>query len=110
MDTNTRITQAYQQIKDCLNAKLTLQRYLIVHEQHDDKVFASRYVIWSNNADALRLTWDGKESWFILEIAHSLPLSVLTAWEDIIDAPYDPLKHDKVYLDVICKKIVHSLD
>jgi len=110
MDTGTLITQAYTKIKDALNIKLALQGYRMVHEQHNDKVFDSRYTIWSNNEDALRLTWDGKESWFILEVADQLPLSVITAWDEIVSSPYNPRKNDAVYLNGICKEILHSLE
>jgi|SRR4051812_16546107 hypothetical protein len=109
MNISDIILQAYTLIKASLDSKLTPQGYQIVHEQFDDKVFGSRYVIWSNNEDALRLIWDGKESWFVLEVADALPLSLTTAWQDIALVPFDPKKQDENYITTITKEIVDSL-
>lgn len=110
MDTHMLITQAYRKICEAVNKKLVSHGYQVVHEQHDDKVFDSRYIIWSNNEDALRFTWDGKEGWFILEVTDTLPLSVITAWDEIIVSPYHPSRNDEAYVNTICSQIVHSLE
>jgi len=74
----SEISTLYQQIKVALGSKLSFQGYQFVHEEYHDQVFGSRYVIWSNNEEAIRLVWDGKERWFRLEIANILPLSTKT--------------------------------
>jgi hypothetical protein len=109
METSKAITQAYLQIKDALSIKLGSEGYQVVHEQSDDPVFDSRYVIWSNDEDALRLMWDGKEGWFVLEVADALPLSSITAWDEIILVSYDSLTQDTNYHNEITQKIIDSL-
>jgi len=104
------IIQAYQQIKNSLNEKLIKQGYQPIHEQHDDPLFHSRYIIWSNNAEALRLTWDGKEKWFALEITEDLPLKALSTWSTIIIVPFDAQNKTTAYLEGIMHTIVSSLD
>jgi hypothetical protein len=106
--TNT-INRAFEQVTVALNLKLKKQGYSVVHQQAEDQVFNSRFIIWSNNEDALRLTWDGKERWFILEVAYTLPLSALTAWDEIIITPFDPAKDDEHYIVTISAEILDSL-
>jgi hypothetical protein len=104
------IIQAYQYIKKALTEKLTRLGYQPVHEQCDDHLFFSRYIIWSNNQEALRLTWDGKEQWFALEITEELPLKVLSAWSTIIIVPFETRNKTAVYLESVVHHIVASLD
>jgi hypothetical protein len=107
---NEAISEVYREIIKTLDSRLNSQGYQIVHEQHDDNAFGSRYVIWSNNQDALRFTWDGKESVFVLEVADDLPLSSATAWDDITLVGYNPEKHDNAYVAAITRDILDSLN
>jgi hypothetical protein len=104
------ITQAYQEIKNTLSEKLTKQGYQPIHEQHDDQLFHSCYMIWSNNTEAFRLTWDGKERWFALEITEDLPLKALSTWSTIIIVPFDAKNKTTVYLEGIVHTIITSLE
>jgi hypothetical protein len=104
------IIQTYQQIKKALTEKLTSQGYQPVHEQCDDHLFFSRYMIWSNNQEALRLTWDGKEQWFALEVTEELPLKALSPWSTIIIVPFETENKTAVYLEGIARRIIASLD
>jgi hypothetical protein len=104
------IVQTYQQIKNAINEKLIKYGYQPVHEQHDDQLFHSCYMIWSNNTEALRLTWDGKEQWFALEVTEELPLKVLSTWSTIIIVPFETKNKKTVYLESIVHAIVNSLD
>lgn len=104
------IIQTYQQIKNTLNEKLSKQGYQPIHEQHDDQLFHSCYMIWSNNAEALRLTWDGKEQWFALEVTEDLPLKALSTWSTIIIVPFDTKNKTATYLESISHTIINSLE
>ncbi|SFS95255.1 hypothetical protein [Mucilaginibacter polytrichastri] len=104
------IIKTYLQIRDALTEKLIKQRYQPVHEQHDDPLFFSRYMIWSNNEEALRLTWDGKEQWFALEVTQDLPLKALSPWSTIIIVPFETNNKTSVYAEGIVHRIITSLD
>lgn len=109
MDSPEIVKQTYQQIAERLTTRFNSEGYQIVHEQNDDPVFGSCYIIWSNNEDALRLTWDGKECWFLLEET-LLPISAVTPWAEIIVVPFDTEKPDPVYAHNIIQDIMNSLD
>ncbi|NCD69360.1 hypothetical protein [Mucilaginibacter agri] len=104
------VIQTYEQLKAEITGKLSHQGYLPVHDQHDDPLFFSRYMIWSNNEEALRLTWDGKEQWFALEVTQDLPLKALSAWSQIMVVPYDVKNKQQAYSDDVIHKIMGSLE
>jgi hypothetical protein len=101
------ITHAFEQIEVALNNKLRKQGYEIAQQVQDDKSVGSRYIMWSNNGDAVRLAWDGRDGCFILAVA---PLSSATAWDHLITAHYDPHKHDEHYVVTIATEMVDSLN
>jgi hypothetical protein len=72
------------------------------------EAFGSRYVTWTNNVDAIRLIWDGKDDWFWLNITNDLPLSFKSSWNDLIYKPYDPRVHDAAYVEQL-NDIVNSI-
>lgn len=109
MESPEIIKQTWKQLVTRLTERFNAQGYQVVHEQNDDMVYGSCYIIWSNNEDALRLTWDGKESWFILEET-ILPLSPTDLWTEIILAPFDTDMPDPVYAKAIIRDILESLD
>jgi hypothetical protein len=104
------IVKTYQQVKSTVSEKLAGLGYQPIHEQHADQLFHSRYIIWSNNTEALRLTWDGKEQWFALEVTQELPLNALSAWSAIIIVPFETQNKTSAYLEEIVHRIVGSLD
>lgn len=110
MDPAENITLVYEELKASLTEKLGVQGYLPVHEGVNDKVFGSRYMIWSDNREAIRLTWDGKEAVFLLELAQSLPLSGVTPWTLIIEAPFDEKNKGLDYAAGVVQQILNSLD
>jgi cupin superfamily acireductone dioxygenase involved in methionine salvage len=104
MDFSRATDLAFHRIKDALDKKLNSQGYQIVNSQYNDQVFGSRFVIWSNNEDDLRFIWDGKEGWFVLQVSDTLPLSLTTAWNDIIIVPYN----SEVAIEADIDKIIND--
>lgn len=103
------ITKTYNQVKLALMDKLTHQGYQPVHEEHHDPVFDSRYIIWSNNQEAMRLTWDGKENWFILQITEDLPIRALTRWDEIAVTPFDSKNSNEADIRAVTESFLSSL-
>ncbi|QQL49381.1 hypothetical protein [Mucilaginibacter ginkgonis] len=110
MDKQDIILRQYREIKSALNDKLILQGYAPVHELANDEVFGSRYMIWSNNMEAMRLTWDGKEQWFILEITEDLPLHALSRWDEIVVTPFNPGRHTAADGNAITDDFIKNLE
>ena len=78
------IALTYERIKSAIDIKLVSRGYNIIAEQYHPEAFGSRYVDWSNNKDAFRFLYDGKDGWFYLRALNSLPDDWRDDWEDII--------------------------
>ena len=109
MESPEIVKQTWQQVVERLTTRFSSEGYQVVHFQHDDQVFGSCFIVWSNDEDALRLTWDGKECWFVLEET-TLPLSAHSHWLEIIVTSFDPDEHDLVYARNMIQDIIDSLD
>ena len=109
MEAQDTVKQAYQEIVIRLTDKLNATGYQVVEEKSHDLVFGSCYTIWSNNEDALRLTWDGKERWFSLEEA-TLPISAMGPWNEIIITSFNPDIDGLAYINGIIEMIIKSLN
>jgi hypothetical protein len=109
MESPEIVKQTWQQAVERLTTRFTAEGYQVVHFQHDDHVYGSCFIIWSNNEEALRLTWDGKECWFILEET-ILPLTSQNLWQEIMVTPFDPEEHDTVYAKNMIQDIMDSLE
>lgn len=110
MNSAETIDHVYEQLKAAITTRLIMQGYEPVHEQRDDLVFASRYLIWSNNIDALRLTWDGKEELFLLEVTESLPLSGVTPWTELVNVPFTADDQHAINGKAVIEKVLSSLE
>jgi hypothetical protein len=109
METPEIVTRTWQQLVSRLTARFNSEGYEVVQEHHHDHLYGSCFIMWSNNVDALRLTWDGKEYCYILEETE-LPITVLTPWKTIVISPFDFEKHEQTYANTIVEEVMKSLD
>ena len=110
MEQNEIIYHIYQAVKQALIERLGQQGYLVVETRENDPLYDSRFVIWSNNMDLIRFTWDGKESVFLVEVSNDLPISPLTSWTSLTIMPFQPDSDTRLYIYNTAQKIVSSLD
>jgi hypothetical protein len=102
------IADTYEKIKTAIAVKLG-STYKIIDEQYHPEAFGSRYVIWSNEQNAIRFIWDGKDEWFFLEKAHTPPFDWKSDWKEITHIPY--LRQDDLeYASSLPGKITSSLN
>jgi len=104
------ITYVFNAVKTGLNERLGPQGYVPIEEISNDPVYGSRFVIWSNNADSLRLTWDGKERLFMIEVCDVLPLTLHSNWIVISSTLLNPIFESKTYVTDIIKRVIDSLN
>ena len=109
METPEIVTRTWQQLVSRLTARFNSEGYQVVQEHHHDQLYGSCFIMWSNNLDALRLTWDGKEYCYILEETE-LPITASTPWQTIIISSFDFEKHDQIYANSIIQDVMKSLD
>lgn len=103
------ITDTYEQAKSVLNDKLGGHGYHIIGEKYNPEVFGSRWAVWSNDKDAIRLVWDGRNYLFYLQALDKPPVDYRDTWRDLIEVPYDPRKHDQGFASGIPGRLIASL-
>jgi hypothetical protein len=64
---------------DEIEARLAAAGFKRVHDQEHPRAFGSREVVWAAAKRVLRLIWDGKEYWIILQARPSSSIE----WQDI---------------------------
>jgi hypothetical protein len=67
-------------------------------------------VIWSNNQEQIRLTWDGKENIFLIETSKGVALTLSTQWTSISITTFNPHYENNEYCYAIAKKVVDSMN
>ena len=75
---------AFEQILEAIGHSLAQSGFSKVEERSHPEAFGSRYTTFGDGKEFIRLTWDGKEGWFVLE---SIPTSSVTfesGWADIL--------------------------
>jgi hypothetical protein len=110
MEVSESIRKAYQLIVTVLTEKFGHEGYQIVEEKEDDLLFGSRYTIWSNDKEMLRLTWNGKENMFLVEVSNDLPISAVTEWEVISMTAFNPASENSDYVYREASKVIKSVD
>ena len=109
MNITNAVNSLYLQVKNALHEKLSHLGYQPVHEENHDAVFGSRYMLWSNDMEAISFCWDGKERWFALEITEDLPLKPLSRWEQLLRIPFKPTEYSIALTNEITGKFLKSL-
>ena len=50
-----------------ISQALTGMNFKLTEDTYDEQAFGSRYAIYQRNLDEVRLVWDGREEWLLLE-------------------------------------------
>ncbi|MGY3212038.1 hypothetical protein [Mucilaginibacter sp. HD30] len=104
------IGYVYEAVKSGLIERLGHHSYLVIEETANDMIYGSRLVTWSNNADLVRFTWDGKERSFLIEVTADLPLTAKSNWVRLSVTSFDPAYKNKEYLEEIITRVIQSLN
>ena len=104
------ISYVYNAVKTSLTERLGHQGYLVIEDTAPDPLFSSRFVTWSNNADLIRFTWDGKERMFLIEVTGDLPLTAQSNWVVLSLTLFNPAYESNDYLQSIIARVIQSLD
>ena len=63
-----------------VEAELKASGFRCVHDQKHPHAFGSRELVWAGTKQAIRLVWDGKESWVRVQTRPSDGIK----WKDIV--------------------------
>ena len=74
----------FESICVVIEPMLVADGFIKIEENKDPDYFGSQYITFEDNRERIRITWDGKEQWFVME---TIPLNSPTCssgWADIL--------------------------
>jgi len=110
MEPSEIILQTYSLIKSALTERFGSLGYILIEEKNNDAIYETKFTIWSDNKDALRLTWDGSENVFLIEISKTFPVSASAKWLCMSRTPFNPANLNGEYIHSIARKVVNSFN
>lgn len=76
-------SEAFRLIMEVIRPTLIGQGFTLHEEREHTEAFGSRYAIFVSGDEGIRLEWDGKERWFVLEHAPDSVYSKHPPWIDL---------------------------
>jgi hypothetical protein len=94
-----------------LSKILAKDNYKLAETEFHEGTFGSRYSVWKNDKEkyAVRLTWDGKESWFIVEESPFGESDNPISWADNVIVPFDRNVKDEQYFREIIDSVINEM-
>lgn len=94
-----------------LSTKLLKDGFCLHKQVVSEEAFGSRYTVWINQKEkqALRLVWDGKEGWFVVEESLFSDNSEPNSWADIVLIPFDKTNTEEDYNESIIRELVDEV-
>jgi hypothetical protein len=102
-------TDVFDAIHRSVESLLRGRGFHVSEERAHPRAFGSRHVVYSRGASLVRLTWDGKERWFVLEASLKPDDSGRPAWLDLGVQRWDPTAHLEARRDEVVDSLLGSL-
>ncbi len=111
MDELDFIDETYVSIENELTEKIYSDNFRKTEYEIYPESFGSRYTIWKNFETfcAIRLIWDGKDSWFIIEESPFSKNSEPDSWADLVIVPLDSTKIGLEYKQQIIQDLINEI-
>lgn len=104
--------EIFERIEAVLSKKLLADNYYLDNSELNESDFGSMYCIWKNDKSKfeVRPTWDGKESFLIVEESPFTVNQEPITWIDLVIVDLDPNKKDAEYFDEIVRFINSEIE
>jgi hypothetical protein len=105
------VDSIFKQVEAELSLRLLKQDFLLESQVYSDEAFGSQYTEWRNQYEsyALRLVWDGKERWFVIQESPFSRTSKPHSWTDVLLVPFDKTKITEDYTSSIVRDLLKEV-
>jgi hypothetical protein len=95
--------EAFERIAEAIEPPLAQRGFSTVEEKSHPESFDSRYTTFGNGTEFIRLVWDGKEEWFVLESIPASSATFTSGWTDILLQRFKPKRDDSEVVEEIAQ-------
>jgi len=103
------VGEAFLRVEAALQPLLDTGEFPHVASRQDTDAFGSRFAVYESDRSGLRLTWDGKEPFFVLESDRLPNETTAGPWIDLTLQRFDPRKADDQWVEELCEDISAAL-
>src|SRR5436305_882672 len=100
---------AFERTLKTIKPVLIESGFLGVDERTHPHAFGSRSVTFESKEKFIRLTWDGKDEWFVLESSPASSITFEAGWTDILLRPFKTKSDGDKVIEDISQEIKDSL-
>ncbi|MCD2425508.1 hypothetical protein LQ567_22175 [Niabella pedocola] len=112
MDVSKYIENTFILIESELSKRLEQQNFKLSQSEISKDDFGSRYCTWKNfdELTAIRLVWDAKESWFLVEESPFSLNKEPVSWADLVLVPINRSEINQHYLQQLADDILNEIN
>lgn len=103
-------SSAFDEVLAAIRPTLDAHGLAPVEAREHPEAFGSRYAVFGDGRRAVRLVWDGKEQWFLLEGEPRLGEAPVPMWLDLTLQRFDPRRADARWVAEIIEDVRSALD
>ena len=102
-------SQAFERIEAALRQTLESAGFQDTRSESHPQAFGSQFSVYTSPSATLRLTWDGKEGFFVLECDRLPNETAPGPWADLTLQRFDSRVDDDRRVEELCEGIVAAL-
>jgi hypothetical protein len=100
---------AFDQVLEAIRPVLNEHRLRAIDKEAHPEAFGSRFATYGDTARHVRLVWDGKERWFVLEVDEAPGKTEWPAWVDLTLQRFDPAHATPKWVDEVIADVRAAL-
>ena len=100
---------AFVQILEAIEPPLSQSGFSKVEEKSHPESPGSHYITFEDGKEFIRLTWDGKEEWFVLEFIPASSVTFESGWADILLQFFKPKQDGAKVVEEIAQDMKEAL-
>jgi hypothetical protein len=101
--------EAFERIAETIVPPLAQRGFSNVEEKIHPESFGSRHTAFGNGKEFIRLVWDGKEGWFVLESIPTSSATFTSGWADILLQFFKPERDGAEVVEEIAQDMKAAL-
>jgi hypothetical protein len=100
---------AFDRVLEAIQPVFLAHGLHLIEEERHPEAFGSRHTTYGDESLHVRLVWDGKEQWFVLEVDESPGRTAWPGWIDLTLQRFDPQQATSKWVDEVIEDVRAAL-